>query len=1319
MLNFSTLIRNLAQRIGKNSPVIALLALAVLMVAPSPSSAQTGTLTDDATYPTSFPPKSLTVQGSSATGGAATSFVKFKLTPNLPTGAPGSFVWKATLRLYVANVTTAGSFNVYRVTSAWSESSTTAPTYDSTSPVATGVAVSSAAAFVTIDLSSLVQQWLGTDGLGTGGVPNYGVALVANTTNSAFNFDSKEATTTSHLAHLEIVLNHALTADTATNFSGPLAGDVTGTQNATVVSSVGGRSATSVGMATDSANAATSVSTGGAIVRRDASGNFSAGTITANLNGNASSANNATNFTGNLSGDVTGPQGATVVSSVGGKSAASVASATDAANSAASTNTANAIVKRDASGNFSAGTITASLNGDATSATTAASANALANTATIGGNQVSGDLTKATIAGNRVNGAVANATNATIASSLSVPATLNGSGDVLTVNSNNGIGIVSTGALTGVSGTGVYVGVYAKANYTGVSATSSDTGVSAFGNIKGVAGSGNTGIAGFGNTAVVTTPAGTGVYGRGNTVAGVYGVGENSGAGVYGTVTGSGPAGLFDGNVTVNGNLNVSGSTNISPSVNHDSTLSGNGSAGSPLAVVSAPNGVVTTGSYANPAWITSLDGSKISGRVANAATADSATSLTGVLPIANGGTGSGVQNFVDLSTNQTINGNKTFSGAINTSTQYNIGDSRVLSTTGTNNVFVGVGAGQNNTAPDGAFFGAFAGQANTVGLRNSFFGSNSARVNTNGGDNAFFGFGTGQFNTNGSNNVFFGAFAGQNNTTGQNNSFVGSNAGISNTTGVNNSFFGLAAGRHNGTGSNNAFFGYLAGEQTTSGDNAFFGGSAGEANTAGLRNSFFGSSAGLSNTTENKNTFIGAFSNGVPGITNATAIGADAVVAQSNSIVLGNNASVGIGTTTPQAKFHVVNTGATAGQFDGNVTVNGNLTVNGNSNVSASVNHDSTLSGNGSTESPLAVVSAPNGVVTTGSYADPAWITSLGANKITGQVVNSLNGLSGNVTLAAGENVAITPLGNTLTISSMSVAPPNALQLATLHWYSASTNATFDVPGNLAGIAFDGSNMWVALDSAANGNQVSKVRTSDGTVVATFTAGPPGSWPYGIAFDGANIWVAGERGGVTKLRASDGIEIGTYPAGNGPRRLAFDGSSIWVANWEDGTVTKLRASDGATEGTYSVGINPHGVAFDGTHIWVTSEGGTVTKLRATDGTTLGTYSVGCGANDVTFDGNNMWVVTECGTVRKLRATDGACVGNSCTFTLGNTPLIGVVFDGTSIWVTRRYDGVVTKLRATDGFVLANVTSTTPYAIAFDGAFVWVTNSTVGRVSKY
>lgn len=63
------------------------------------------------------------------------------------------------------------------------------------------------------------------------------------------------------------------------------------------------------GKVSNSATTATSANTVSTIVARDGSGNFTAGTITANLTGTA------TNFSGSLVGDVTGTQGATVIGS--------------------------------------------------------------------------------------------------------------------------------------------------------------------------------------------------------------------------------------------------------------------------------------------------------------------------------------------------------------------------------------------------------------------------------------------------------------------------------------------------------------------------------------------------------------------------------------------------------------------------------------------------------------------------------------------------------------------------------------------------------------------------------------------------------------------------------------------------------------------------------------------------------------------------------------------------------------------------------------------------------------------------------------------
>jgi hypothetical protein len=169
-----------------------------------------------------------------------------------------------------------------------------------------------------------------------------------------------------------------------------------------------------------------------------------------------------------------------------------------------------------------------------------------------------------------------------------------------------------------------------------------------------------------------------------------------------------------------------------------------------------------------------------------------------------------------------------------------------------------------------------------------------------------------------------------------------------------------------------------------------------------------------------------------------------------------------------------------------------------------------------------------------------------------------------------------------------------NPQQVALLRWYGANqTGNQFTVGSVPTGIAFDGASIWVANEGSAN---VTKLRASDGANLGTFAVGLA---PNGIAFDGANIWVVNfSSNNVTKLRASDGANLGTFAVGSYPRGIAFDGANIWVANLGSANVTKLRTSDGASLGTFAVGTGPFGIAFDGANIWVTNYGSSsVSKL--------------------------------------------------------------------------------------------------------------------------
>lgn len=81
-------------------------------------------------------------------------------------------------------------------------------------------------------------------------------------------------------------------ASQAYDFTGPLAGDVTGYQNSTTITSLGGLPAATVASGATAANNATSANSPGTIVARDASGNFSAGTISGIFVGDGSGLSN-------------------------------------------------------------------------------------------------------------------------------------------------------------------------------------------------------------------------------------------------------------------------------------------------------------------------------------------------------------------------------------------------------------------------------------------------------------------------------------------------------------------------------------------------------------------------------------------------------------------------------------------------------------------------------------------------------------------------------------------------------------------------------------------------------------------------------------------------------------------------------------------------------------------------------------------------------------------------------------------------------------------------------------------------------------------
>jgi hypothetical protein len=286
--------------------------------------------------------------------------------------------------------------------------------------------------------------------------------------------------------------------------------------------------------------------------------------------------------------------------------------------------------------------------------------------------------------------------------------------------------------------------------------------------------------------------------------------------------------------------------------VAHDQTLIGDGTSTTPLGL--APGGVtaadlatgaVSAAKISSGQVVKGLNG--LTDNVSLAAGPNVTITPSGnTLTIAStGGGGNAILNQTtqQAAANFNISGNGTAGGtlsgnAVNSTTQFTIGGAGVLSASGgtinvngsplvNSNTFAGVGAGSSVTPNPPTF----AGELNT----------------------------------------FFGVNAGTNTASGCCNSFFGNLVGLKNTTGRSNTFFGGSAGIGNTTGSFNAFFGDGAGSDSFN---------PGVVRTGNL-NTSIGYLSGGGVPTGSSNTFLGSNTIAASDVSNATAIGANALVAQ------------------------------------------------------------------------------------------------------------------------------------------------------------------------------------------------------------------------------------------------------------------------------------------------------------------------------------------------------------------------------------------------------------------------------------------------------
>jgi hypothetical protein len=237
------------------------------------------------------------------------------------------------------------------------------------------------------------------------------------------------------------------------------------------------------------------------------------------------------------------------------------------------------------------------------------------------------------------------------------------------------------------------------------------------------------------------------------------------------------------------------------------------------------------------------------------------------------------------------------------------------------------------------------------------------------------------------------------------------------------------------------------------------------------------------------------------------------------------------------------------------------------------------------------------------------------------------------------------------------------------------------------------------------------------GTSATTFSPDLPATRGQAAVFVGKSMQVvqrrASRRAALGQWWTTQSWQaLGQTTVGSLPFAVVSDGADLWVTVTGDGVVARVRASDGKLLGTWTGATNALAIQAAMGRIFLTTNYPPDVLYMIDPGQPPGAVvpvsdPIDIGAYGIAFDGSRLWTTSALGSVSIIQPGPTTPWPVS-RITTGFQAPVGILFDGSSIWVGDQLAESLFRLDSSGAILQTVPLLGQPGFFTFDGENLWV-----------